>query len=186
MICISLTSHMYWSLVPLSYRKKLYVALFKNWINLLETKNDFFTYLPSFSFLAFFLFFLFFWLLTGKIPLLSNIFTFGNWNKKFQVCIFLYLNLLAIAFWCFLFKSLKTVHLYVMKSNCCIYSYIPNYSFFISYFWFTKKTKKTLESNGSPVSLNLALRNPSLLRVKTNGIFKTSLLSFQYWLLGLV
>ena len=50
---------------------------------------------------------------------------------------------------CLLFKSLKTVLLIVlMKSNCCIYSYIPNYSFFIFYFWFLKKS---LGSDGSPV-----------------------------------
>ena len=34
-----------------------------------------------------------------------------------------------------LFNLLKTVLLYLMKSNCCMCSYIPNYSFFIFYFW---------------------------------------------------
>ena len=35
---------------------------------------------------------------------------------------------------CLLLKSLKTVFIYLMKSDCCIYIYIPNYSFFIFYF----------------------------------------------------
>ena len=32
----------------------------------------------------------------------------------------------------------------------------------------------------------LVLRNPNLPKVKTNGIFNTDLLLFQYWLLELV
>ena len=48
---------------------------------------------------------------------------------------------------CFFFKSLNTVLLFLMKSYCCIYSHISNYSFFLFFFW-------------------------RLLRVKTDGIFK--------------
>ena len=84
--------------------------------------------------------------------------TFGNRNRKFHMGIFLFPSSLAIAFWYVFVMSLKAVYLYFMKSNCCIYSYIPNYSFFIFYFWW-------------------------LLRIKNDGIFKTGLLSFQYWLL---
>ena len=71
-------SSIYKFLVPLSCRKELQVALFKNWINLLETKNYSFTYLPFCSFL------------TEKFIFLSNIFTFGNQNRKFHMCLSLF------------------------------------------------------------------------------------------------
>ena len=74
-------SSIYKFLVSLSYRKELQVALFKNWINLLETKNYFFTYLPFCLFL------------TEKIIFLSNIFTFGNRNRKFHMCLSLFPHL---------------------------------------------------------------------------------------------
>ena len=62
--------------VPLSCRKRLQVALFKKGINVLETKKQFSTYLPFCLFL------------TEKIFFLSNVFRFGNRNRKFHLCIF--------------------------------------------------------------------------------------------------
>ena len=68
---------------------------------------------------------------------------------------FFYFHIFSNCLWiCLLFKSLKIVLSYLIKSNCCIYSYFPNDSCFIFFCWW-------------------------LLRVKTNGIFKTDLLSFQ-------
>ena len=90
----------------------------QNRIIFLETKNCFFTYLS------------FCLILTEKVLFLSNIFIFGNQNIKFYMCIFLFFILSNGLFMCFLFISLKTLHLYLMKSNCCICFYIPNYSVF--------------------------------------------------------
>ena len=56
-------------LVPLSCWKKLQVALFKNWINVLEIKNSFSTYLHFRLFL------------TEEILFLSNILTSGKFQK---------------------------------------------------------------------------------------------------------
>ena len=78
-----------------------------------------------------------------------------------------------------LFKSLKTVLLYVMKSNSCILLYSKLQLF---HFLFLIYKKKHLGLMDHP----LVLRNPSLMSVKTNGIFKTVLLSNQCWLLRLV
>ena len=55
--------------------------------------------------------------------------------------IFLFLNILAIAYWFLFFKLLKTVFSYLMKAYdesqlLHILSYIPNYSFFFSFFYF--------------------------------------------------
>ena len=135
--------------IPLSCRKELLVALFKNWINLLETKSYFFTYLPFRLFL------------TEKILFLSNIFIFRNQNIKFHMCIFLFFILSNGLFICLLFKSLKTVLLCLMKSNCCIYFHISQITAFLFFVF-----------NG-------------YLGVKTN-VLKTGLLSFYYWYLWLV
>ena len=115
-----------------------------------------------------------------KINFMSNIFTFGNRNRKLRMRLFLFLNLYSNNLLIYLlFKSLKTVLLYLIKYNCCIYFYIFILGFFTFNFWFINKH---LGLMGHP----LELRNPSLLKAKINDIFKTSLLLFPYWLLELI
>ena len=61
--------------------------------------------------------------------------------------------------------------------------YILIYSKLQLFYFLLLIYKKTFGSNGSPVGV---VKSQSRERVKTNGIFKTSLLSFQHRLLELV
>ena len=60
-----------------------------------------------------------------------------------------------------------------------LHKFVVNYSFFFSVFILLKKYLGLMDHL-------LVLRNPNLPKVKTNGIFNTDLLLFQYWLLELV
>ena len=52
-------------------------------------------------------------------------------TENFACVFFDYYSLSDSLLTCLLLRSLKTVLLYFMNSNCCIHSYIPNYSFCI-------------------------------------------------------
>ena len=115
-----MSTQVYKFLIPLSCGTELQVALFKDWSNLLESKNYFFTYLLFCLFLA------------EKNMFLHNIFTFGYRDKKISHAHFSISTALVITFW-YIFKLLKTViytAVYILQ-----YSYISNYSFFIFCFY---------------------------------------------------
>ena len=84
-------------LSPYHVQRSFKKFFFKNWINLLETTILHCFWQRIFSFY-------------------SNIFTFSNQNKKFHMSIFLFFILCIGLFLCLLFKSLKKVLLYLIKS----------------------------------------------------------------------
>ena len=121
--CHSLSTQAYKPLVPLSCWKKLQVALFKNWINVLETKNSFSTDLPFRLFL------------TEEILFLSNILTFGKFQKIYLPEMF-WERLLPIYFFTKeypLKKSNKRTHIPFLIASVLIFRIVLYWFNTISY-----------------------------------------------------
>ena len=137
-----MSAQAYKFLVSASCTKKLQVASFKNWINVLETKSYFSSYLPFCLFLA------------EKIIFLSNIFTFVIERENltsasfyFQIFSNSLLICLLISHWRQSFIFDEVLLLYILLCSNLWFFYFP--------FWWLLRVKKHINMTTHRV-LNLS------------------------------